>query len=88
MIIRANQLRVGDVFLKQFGYYRVQAVEDGKIKCTVQSDTGGRSSYSLEIGINSLERVELISRLAVIPRKYKGSYRWNQRLSMSEFAVI
>lgn len=62
MIIRANQLRVGDVFIKQGMGYIVRRIEN---KCTISaySECNGVGLCHCIIGIDSYERVELCSRL-------------------------
>ena len=90
MIIRANQLRVGDVFLKQNYHYRVQRISEGTIKASVRSCIGtqGRGSYSLEIGCKSQEKIELISRLVIRKKPYRGGRFAKVRLAMAEFTHL
>lgn len=88
MIIRANQLRVGDIFIKLGREYRV-IKRDDVIVYNAVSATGvtksGRGAYAM--GVNSLEKIELSSRLIVKPRAYKGSYRWRQRAVVGDFST-
>lgn len=61
-IIRAYQLQVDDIFKRQGVELNVVLVADGKIYYTHSSNTGKTPIWSMFIGANSQEYIELVGK--------------------------
>lgn len=61
-IIRAYQLQVDDIFKRQGVELMVVLVADGKIYYTHSSSTGKTPTWSMFIGANSQEYIELVGK--------------------------
>jgi hypothetical protein len=61
-IIRAYQLEVNDIFKRQGVELMVVLVADGKIYYTHSSSTGKTPTWSMFIGANSQEYIELVGK--------------------------
>lgn len=65
-IIRAYELKVGDLFRKMGYTYRVTSIMFGKIYFKAESNLCNKNSDSQIMGVNSQERVELVKRGKII----------------------